>query len=91
MALISGITDKMLPDTMIAFGELGLAGEVRAVSQTEYRVKEAVRLGFTEILLPGRSVTERLSVPKGVRLIGVSSILGALPLLGRNEQEDPSL
>ncbi len=81
MALISGITDKLLSDNLIAFGELGLAGEVRAVPQTEYRVKEAIRLGFTEILLPKRSVTPRLSIPDGVRLIGVSSIYEALPLL----------
>ena len=86
MALISGITDKLLPDTMIAFGELGLAGEVRAVPQAEYRVKEAIRLGFTEILLPKRSVTGAIDVPEGVRLIGVSSIYETLPLLTAKEK-----
>ncbi len=88
MALISGITDKLLPDTLIAFGELGLAGEVRAVPQAEYRVKEAVRLGFTEILLPKRSVTGAIRVPEGVRLIGVSSIYEALPLLTAKEKSE---
>ena len=87
LALISGITDKLLPDSLIAFGELGLAGEVRAVSQAEYRVKEAVRLGFTEILLPKRSLTRHLKVPDGVRLIGVSSIYEALPLLAPRSGE----
>lgn len=87
LALISGITDKLLPDSLIAFGELGLAGEVRAVSQAEYRVKEAVRLGFTEILLPKRSLTRHLKVPEGVRLIGVSSIYEALPLLAPRSGE----
>ncbi len=81
MALISGITDKLLPETLIAFGEIGLAGEVRTVAQAEYRVKEAVRLGFTEILLPKRSVSGAMKVPEGVRLIGVGSIYEALPLL----------
>ena len=87
LALISGITDKMLPDSLIAFGEIGLAGEVRAVSQAEYRVKEAIRLGFTEILLPRRSVSSAIKVPKGVRLIGVSSIFEALPLLASRKEE----
>ena len=88
MALISGITDRLLPDTMIAFGEIGLAGEVRAVPQAEYRVKEAVRLGFTEILLPKRSVTAAINPPEGVRLIGISSIYEALPLLSAKEHRE---
>ena len=87
LALISGITDKLLPDSLIAFGELGLAGEVRAVSQAEYRVKEAIRLGFTEILMPKRSISKQLKVPNGVRLIGVSSIYEALPLLAPRAKE----
>jgi len=78
MALISGIADKVIPDDLIAFGEIGLAGEVRAVSHIEYRVKEAVRLGFTKIVLPKKNVTSRLKVPLGVELLGVSNIYEAL-------------
>jgi DNA repair protein RadA/Sms len=52
MALISGIAEKVIDDSVIAFGEIGLSGEVRAVSHIDYRVKEAVRLGFTKIILP---------------------------------------
>ena len=78
MALISGITDKVIPDEVIAFGEIGLSGEVRAVSHIEYRVKEAVRLGFTKIVLPEKNLTKALKVPEGVELCGVSNIYQAL-------------
>ena len=78
MALISGITDKVIPDDLIAFGEIGLSGEVRAVSHIDYRVKEAVRLGFTKIILPHKNITKALKVPKGVELCGVSNIYQVL-------------
>ena len=45
-------TDKKIPDTLIAIGEIGLAGECRGVSNVEQRVKEAARLGFKDALLP---------------------------------------
>ena len=78
MALISGITDKVIPDNLIAFGEIGLSGEVRAVSHIDYRVKEAVRLGFTKIVLPKKNITPALKVPDGVELLGVSNIYQVL-------------
>ena len=78
MSLISGITDRVIPDDLIAFGEIGLSGEVRGVSHIEYRVKEAVRLGFTKIILPKKNVTSALNVPKNVTLAGVSNIYEVL-------------
>ena len=78
MALISGITDKVIPDNLIAFGEIGLAGEVRAVSHIDYRVKEAVRLGFTKIILPEKNLSRHIKVPGGVELVGVSNIYQVL-------------
>ena len=78
MALISGITDKVISDEIIAFGEIGLSGEVRAVSHIDYRVKEAVRLGFTKIILPKKNVSSHLTVPDGVELIGVTNIYQVL-------------
>ena len=78
MALISGITDRVIPDDLIAFGEIGLSGEVRAVSHIDYRVKEAVRLGFTKIILPKKNITKSLTVPRGVELCGVSNIYQVL-------------
>ena len=78
MALISGITDKVIPDSLIAFGEIGLAGEVRAVSHIEYRVKEAVRLGFTKIIVPKKNLQSNIRVPAGVELCGVTNIYEVL-------------
>ena len=85
MSLISGITDKVIPDNLIAFGEIGLAGEVRAVSHIEYRVKEAVRLGFTKILLPKKNLP---SVPKlkgDIELVGVENIYEVLVHMVKKE------
>ncbi len=78
MALISGITDRVIPDGLIAFGEIGLSGEVRAVSHIDYRVKEAVRLGFTKIVLPKKNLSSHLTVPDGVELVGITNIYEAL-------------
>ena len=79
MALISGITDKVIDDNIIAFGEIGLSGEVRAVSHIDYRVKEAVRLGFTKIILPKKNLSSHLTVPDGIELVGVANIYQVLP------------
>ena len=78
MALISGITDRVIPEHLIAFGEIGLLGEVRAVSHIEYRTKEAVRLGFTKIILPKKNLTTKIKVPDNVKLYGVENIYEVL-------------
>ena len=52
-AVASSVLDAPLPESAVIFGEVGLAGEVRAVSQTEARLKEAARLGFDRAILPG--------------------------------------
>ncbi len=78
MALISGITDKIIPDNLIAFGEIGLAGEVRAVSHIEYRVKEAARLGFTKIILPKKNLQTINKYPGDVELVGINNIYEVL-------------
>ena len=88
MALISGITDKVIPDEVIAFGEIGLSGEVRAVSHIEYRVKEAVRLGFTKIVLPKKNLIKSLKVPQNVELCAVSNIYQALVYMKPKEPSD---
>ena len=85
MALISGIADKVIPDEVIAFGEIGLSGEVRAVSHIEYRVKEAARLGFTKIILPKKNITPSLKAPSGVELLGVTNIYQVLTHMHKRE------
>ncbi|MCZ8311504.1 MAG: DNA repair protein RadA [Magnetospirillum sp.] len=53
-ALISALTDTPVPGESVVFGEIGLSGEVRAVGQTEARLKEAAKLGFARALCPPR-------------------------------------
>lgn len=52
MAVISSLTNKPLPPDMVIFGEIGLSGEIRAVSQPSSRLKEARKLGFASCIIP---------------------------------------
>ncbi len=52
MSLISSLNDRALPENTLAFGEIGLGGEIRSVANTQARVIEAARMGFTKIILP---------------------------------------
>lgn len=52
MAVISSLTNKPLPHDMVIFGEIGLSGEIRAVSQPSSRLKEAHKLGFASCIIP---------------------------------------
>jgi len=56
LALISNLLDKPLPIDAVAFGELGLTGEIRAVSQPQQRVSEAYRLGLRTFIIPKQSL-----------------------------------
>ncbi len=71
-ALASSHLNRPIPQRTILFGEIGLAGEVRAVSRPELRVKEAARLGFDRCLLPAGNL-KNLEGPPGMRLVGVRS------------------
>jgi DNA repair protein RadA/Sms len=53
-ALVSALTGQSVPHDTAVFGEIGLSGEVRAVGQTETRLKEAAKLGFARALMPAR-------------------------------------
>ena len=80
LALISGITDRVLPDDLIAFGEIGLSGECRAVSHFDYRVKESARLGFQKIVFPKKNNT-KTPIKTEATLLGVSNLYDTLKLL----------
>jgi DNA repair protein RadA/Sms len=54
LALVSALADRPVPADTIAFGEIGLSGEVRLVAQAESRLKEAAKLGFRRALMPRR-------------------------------------
>lgn len=80
MALLSSYKERPVDEKTIVFGEVGLSGEVRAVSMAEQRVQEAKKLGFTTCILPEVSAANFESV-KGIKVIGIKSIKDALKFI----------
>jgi DNA repair protein RadA/Sms len=78
LALASAHTDVVLPDDLVACGEVGLAGELRQVSQTPRRLTEAARLGFRHAVIP-RSAPDP---PPGVRALRADTLAEAIDALG---------
>lgn len=78
MALVSGLRDIPLDPNTIAFGEIGLSGEIRTVPRVEARINEAARLGFTRCILPKASLKQITNCPDTIELIGVSTLTQAL-------------
>ncbi len=81
MALASGLRDKPLDEKLIAFGEVGLSGEIRSISRVQARVNEAERLGFTQCVLPRSCIKQITKKPDGIQLIGVKNIKEALNIV----------
>jgi DNA repair protein RadA/Sms len=79
LAVVSSLRERPLAAKVVAFGEVGLAGEVRAVSRATARVTEARKLGFERVLMP-RSNAQRLTPEEraGIEIIGVASLAEAL-------------
>ena len=77
MALYSSYRDIPLGDHTMVFGEVGLAGEVRGVTQADRRVSEARKLGFTTCILP-KSAADRIKAVDDIQLIGVRNIHDAV-------------
>ncbi len=65
LALVSSLKDKAVDDNVLAFGEVGLAGEIRAVSNCEQRLFEAYRLGFERCIIPFHNYK---SLPKEIKV-----------------------
>ena len=80
LALVSSYRNRPVDEHTIAFGEVGLTGEVRSVSMAEQRVREAARLGFTTCILPS-SNTNNIKSIEGMRLIGVSNVKEAIDVI----------
>ncbi|HOA83296.1 MAG TPA: DNA repair protein RadA [Thermodesulfovibrio thiophilus] len=72
-AIVSSFRDTPLPEGVVVFGEIGLSGEVRAISQTEIRLREASRIGMKVAIIP-KSNMERLKDTFRLRIKGVRSI-----------------
>ena len=80
MAIASSFKNRAVPDGMLAFGEVGLSGEVRSVSMAQTRVKEAAKLGFHTCIVPAVCVQAIGQVP-GMKIIGVSSVSEAIDVI----------
>lgn len=80
LAVISSFRDQPIDEKTIAFGEVGLSGEVRAVSMAEQRTQEAKKLGFETVILPevSRKQAERV---KGIQIAGVRNVRDAMNVI----------
>ena len=79
-SIASSFKNQLIEPDILVFGEVGLGGEVRGISQSEVRVKEASRLGFRRCLLPNQN-QEKIKRVKGIELIGVRTIREAMEKL----------
>ncbi|MDD2980565.1 MAG: DNA repair protein RadA [Hespellia sp.] len=80
LAIISSYKNRAVDEKTIIFGEVGLSGEVRAVSMPEQRVTEAKKLGFETCILPQVSVNQVKNI-KGIKILGVKNISEAMNLI----------
>lgn len=79
LAITGAFAEKTLQEGTCAVGEIGLGGEVRHCQQIEQRIRESARLGFTRILAPTQT---GVSVPRGAKLIPITTVDQALEHLG---------
>lgn len=77
-ALWSAVTGKVAPYDTVMFGEIGLGGELRAVSRARERVKEAERLGFNRVIMPKNSLK---NIDSNIEIIGARTINEAFKAL----------
>ena len=90
IALISAFKDIPVNDKIVAMGEIGLAGECRAISSIEYRIRECVRLGFDKIIIPYRNYEkskkqiEKIKV--NAKILPVKSIFEALKIFNDEKE-----
>ncbi len=84
MAIISAIAssflDRPIPDGTVVLGEIGLTGEVRAISHIDLRVSEIKKMGFTHCIVPENCV-KRLKSIKGIKITGIKNIAEAMEIL----------
>ena len=81
LALVSSLKDAVIADDVVVFGEVGLAGEVRSVSNCEKRVTEAYNLGFKTCILPKYNLKNLKNIPSDMEVFGVRSVREAIALI----------
>lgn len=80
LAIVSSYMNIVIDNKLIVFGEVGLSGEVRAVSMVEQRVSEAVKLGFTTCLVP-KVCYDRVKDIKGSKIIPIENVKDAIDVI----------
>ncbi|OQX53198.1 MAG: DNA repair protein RadA [Candidatus Aminicenantes bacterium 4484_214] len=81
LAVVSSVKNRALPPEVAVFGEIGLSGEIRSVTQPGLRIKEAASLGFKTIILPqGNKNALTQEKRAGIELIGVKDVRQAIKL-----------
>ena len=78
LAVASSFRDRALLENLVAFGEVGLSGEIRPVPRVLQRVREAVNLGFTSVMVPWANLAELQKESLNVKLIGVKNLSQAM-------------
>ena len=79
-AVASSVRNRPLQERTAVFGEVGLAGEIRGVSQSALRVREAAQMGFVRCIVPHGNCAPA-DAPDGMELIGVKTVADALDAL----------
>lgn len=74
LAIVSSLKDYAVKQDVLAFGEIGLGGEIRAVNSCEQRIKEAAKLGFKKCIIPKYNLTKMKNIKEKIEIIGVSNI-----------------
>ena len=85
-AIASSHRNRSIGATWSVMGEVGLAGEVRAIAQADRRVAECARLGFDHVILPKTNL-RGLHVPEGIQVLGVETVAEAIVALGLHRSD----
>lgn len=88
LAVYSGYYDIPINEKLIAFGEIGLGGEVRNTSNISQRIMEAERLGFTECIIPKHSLRNIDPYKYNMHIYGVSSLKQAFAIIQKNNKSE---
>jgi len=76
-SIASSFLDKPIPEGTVVMGEVGLTGEIRAVSRIETRVAESIKMGFTKCFMP-QSNLRRMTDMDGMQIAGVRTLAEAI-------------
>ncbi len=82
LSLVSSLKDAVISEDIVAFGEIGLAGEIRSVSQVQNRINEAARLGFAKCIVP-HAALKQIKKVDGLEIYGVRTLRQAIEIAMR--------